>query len=541
VDNKLKADPLPIGAALTGACTAHDLRPQLTVSVEDFRGRRRAGREAAPVSSRDAAKKPSLHAVLITRGARKPLHKGIFSLRLLAVHAIVLVLSVRPLLAAELDWKALGEETAGVLTDLIRIDTQNPPGGETPAARVIARKLEAEGISAEVLESAPGRGNVHARLRGSGGARPIILLAHLDVVPADPSTWSVPPFAGERRDGYVYGRGALDAKGVAAIQLMTMIALKRSGQPLARDVILLATADEETGGRAGAGWITEHRPDLLGDAEYLLTEGDNIHEPQPGRYVVQVAVAEKTPCWVKLTAKGEGGHGSTPAAETAVTRLVRALEHVREYRSPIKVVPAVEDYFAAVAPLETPPLRDRLSHLAASLENPDFVSEFTHNARQNALVRNTMTPTVLQGSPKTNVIPDQASAHLDCRLLPGEDPKDFLATLRDVISDEQVQIDTLLSFPASSSDSKSALMTAIRALAQNDGAAVVPSVIPGFTDSHYFRAKGVASYGFVPFVLQQSDEKTVHGTDERVSVDNLTNGVRRLVGLLYALPPAPAK
>jgi acetylornithine deacetylase/succinyl-diaminopimelate desuccinylase-like protein len=188
-------------------------------------------------------------------------------------------------------------------------------------------------------------------------------------------------------------------------------------------------------------------------------------------------------------------------------------------------------------------LRDRLAHLTASLRNPDFAAEFTQNTRQNALVRNTMTPTVLQGSPKTNVIPDQASAHLDCRLLPGEDPKDFLAMLRDVIDDEQIQVETLLSFPASSSDSRSALMEAIHALARSElgGAPVVPSVIPGFTDSHYFRAKGVASYGFVPFVLQQSEEKTVHGTNERVSVDNLRDGVRRLFGLLHALPPAPAK
>lgn len=481
--------------------------------------------------------------MLITSRAGNPLEKGIFALRRMALHVIALVLVARPLLAADLDWKRLGDETAEVLSDLIRIDTQNPPGGETPAARAIARKLEAEGIPSEVLESSPGRGNVHARLKGSGGGRPIILLSHLDVVPADASSWRVPPFAGERREGYVYGRGALDAKGVAAIQLMATIALKRSGQPLARDVILLATADEETGGRAGAGWVTEQHTDLLGEAEYLLTEGDHIHEAEGGRRVVQVAVAEKTPCWVKLTAKGEGGHGSTPAPETAVTRLVRALGRVRDYRTPIKVVPAVEEYFAAVAPLEAPALREHLSHLSSSLEHPDFVAEFTRNARQNALVRNTLTPTVLLGSPKTNVIPDQASAHLDCRLLPGEDPKEFLATLRHVIDDEQVEVETLLSFPASSSDSRSGLMDAIRTLARDElgGAVVVPSVVPGFTDSHYFRAKGVASYGFVPFVLQQSEEKTVHGTNERVSLDNLRDGVRRLVGILRALPPVSAK
>jgi acetylornithine deacetylase/succinyl-diaminopimelate desuccinylase-like protein len=307
-------------------------------------------------------------------------------------------------------------------------------------------------------------------------------------------------------------------------------------------VILLASADEETGGQAGAGWITEQRPDLLGNAEYLLTEGDHIHEPQDGRLVVQVAVAEKTPCWVKVTAKGEGGHGSAPGPETAVTRLVRALGRLGDYQSPIKVVPVVEEYFAAVAPLEPPASRARLEHLGKALEDPAFVAEFTRSARQNALVRNTLTPTVLEGSRKTNVIPDQASAQLDCRLLPGEDPKEFVATLRRVIDDERVELETLLSFPASSSDSRSDLMEAIRALARRDlaGAPVVPSVITGFTDSHYFRAKGIASYGFVPFVLPPGEEKTVHGTNERVSVANLRDAVRRLVTLLRLLPPVAA-
>jgi acetylornithine deacetylase/succinyl-diaminopimelate desuccinylase-like protein len=379
-------------------------------------------------------------------------------------------------------------------------------------------------------------------VRGTGSARPIILLSHLDVVPADERAWRVPPFAGERRDGFVHGRGALDAKGVTAVQLMTVIALRRSGRPLARDAILLATADEETGGQAGAGWVTEQRPDLLGNAEYLLTEGDHIHERQAGRLVVQVAVAEKTPCWVKVTAKGEAGHGSAPGPETAVTRLVRALARLRDYRSPIKVVPAVEEYFAAVAPLQPPATRARLEQLGMALQDPAFVAEFTRNARQNALVRNTLTPTVLEGSRKTNVIPDQASAQLDCRLLPGEDPAAFVATLRRVIDDEQVELETLLSFPASSSGSRTDLMEAIRGLARRElaGAPVVPSVLTGFTDSHYFRAKGIVSYGFVPFVLQPSEEKTVHGTNERVSVANLRDAVRRMVTLLRLLPPVAA-
>jgi acetylornithine deacetylase/succinyl-diaminopimelate desuccinylase-like protein len=435
------------------------------------------------------------------------------------------------------DAPPIGEQTATLLVELIRIDTSNPPGNETPAARVMAARLAQAGVEAEVIESSPRRGNLWARLRGKGGGRPVILLSHLDVVPADAAAWREPPFAGIQRDGYVWGRGALDAKGVGAVQLMTLVSLARSGEPLDRDVILLATADEETGGRAGAGWIVEHRPDLLGDAEFLVTEGDHIHARPGGRRVVQVAVAEKTPCWVRLTARGPAGHGSTPPPDTAVTRLVAALDRIRGYRPPIQVVPAVEHYFAALATLEKDPLASHLADLRKALEDETFLADFTRNPRQNALVRNTITPTVLVGSAKTNVIPGEAHAELDCRLLPGQDPEDLLAKLRELVGTDQVSVDPLLSFPTSSSDPDSAFMRAVRSLAVHDleGAPVVPSVIPGFTDSHYFRVHGIASYGFVPFVLGEEDQKTVHGVDERVSAANLGAAVQHLTTLLRTL------
>jgi len=458
---------------------------------------------------------------------------SIFLLTLTAVaHGI-------PADAADLDWRRLGDEAADVLSDVIRIDTQNPPGGETAAANALARKLAAEGIAADVIESAPDRGNLHARLAGSGRGRPIILLAHLDVVPADPRGWRVPPFSGSREHGYVYGRGSLDAKGVAVAELMTLVALKRAGETPVRDIIFLATADEEAGGKEGAGWIVEHRPDLLQDAEYVLTEGDHIRVGPGGRKIVQVAVAEKTPCWVKLTERGEAGHGAVPPPQTAVTRLVRALDKLRRYRTAVRVVRPVEEYFAAIAALDRRPESTRLAHLGEALEDPAFFADFTRDPRQNALIRNTITPTVVQAGLKTNVIPDEASAQLDCRLLPGERPADFLALLRDVIADENVRVEPLLSFPASSSDAHSGLVDAIRRMAATElgGAPVIPSVIAGFTDSHYFREHGIASYGFLPFVLSEEDERTVHGVNERISVENLRDGIRRLVALVRVLPP----
>jgi acetylornithine deacetylase/succinyl-diaminopimelate desuccinylase-like protein len=451
----------------------------------------------------------------------------------------VLALLLRTALAAaEDDSAALGEETARVLETLIGIDTSNPPGGETAAARALARVLEAEGIATRIVESAPGRGNLHARLPGRGTGRPIILLSHLDVVPADPAGWVAPPFAAERRGAAIYGRGALDAKGVAAVHAMALVAIKRSGRPLDRDVILLATADEETGGRAGAGWLVRERPDLLGDAEYLLTEGDHIHRRGDGRTVVQVAVAEKTPCWLQLTATGPGGHGSTPAPETAVTRLVRALDRLARHETPLRVVPAVREYFAALGRLEAGPLAARLADLETALADPAFRAEFLRSPRQNALVRNTITPTVLSASAKINIVPPEAKAELDCRLLPGEKPETFHASLRAVVADDGIRFSPLLSFPAASSDSASPVVDAIRALAATalGGAPVVPSVIPGFTDSHYFRDRGIASYGFVPFVLTEDEARTIHATNEHVSLENLRRAPERMVAILRGIP-----
>jgi acetylornithine deacetylase/succinyl-diaminopimelate desuccinylase-like protein len=439
--------------------------------------------------------------------------------------------------AADLDWKALGNETADLLASLIRVDTTNPPGNETPAAELLRRKLADVGIDAKIIESAPRRGNLYARLAGAGSARPIVLLAHLDVVPAEASRWSVPPFGGDRRDGFVYGRGALDAKGVAAVQAMAVVALARSAESLPRDVILLATAGEETGGQMGAGWLVDHRPDLVSGAEYLLTEGDHIHLRASGS-LVQVDVAEKTPYWVRLVARGEAGHGSAPAPDTAVTRLVHALDRIVAAPSPIIVTTSVQDYFSALAPLEREPLRTQLAHLATSLHNPAFRTEFLANHRQSALVHNTVTPTVLDGSTATNVIPAEASAQLDCRLLPGADPGAFEAGLERAIGDPEVKIEPLLAFASTASPGDSGLVRAVRAMADADlqGAPVVPSVITGFTDSHWFRALGIASYGFVPFVLDEQDQRTVHGIDERVSTENLAQGVRRLLLVLRALP-----
>jgi acetylornithine deacetylase/succinyl-diaminopimelate desuccinylase-like protein len=452
------------------------------------------------------------------------------------VVAAVLVIAPALSLAADIDWNDVERQAAAFLSAYIQIDTSNPPGNETAAAHFLAARFRNAGIDAEVYEAQPGRGSVLARLKGSGGARPIILLNHLDVVPATAGDWELPPFAGTVRDGYVYGRGALDCKGPGTVAAMALLLLQQHGVSLKRDVIFLGTADEEAGGKLGAGWMVAQHFDKLGNAEFVLNEGGEIRILPNGRRAAEVAVAEKTPCWLRLTTTGPAGHGSAPKAETAVTRLIRALDRIRRYQPEIRVVPEVAAYYAALGEIEDGPRRAAYRNLPAALKGERFRKEFLATPRDAALVRNTITPTVLHASQKTNVIPPTAAAELDCRLLPGENPERFVATLKTVVADPAVSIDVLLNFPPSASATDTPLFNAIRAVTTREQIALVPSVLRGFTDSHYFREKGIVSYGFVPFELTPEEADRMHGLNERVSTANLREATRRLVELLQELP-----
>jgi acetylornithine deacetylase/succinyl-diaminopimelate desuccinylase-like protein len=438
---------------------------------------------------------------------------------------------------AEVDWEALGAEATAMLRDYVRIDTSNPPGNEIAAARFLAERFAAEGIESRILESEPGRASILARLPGSGGGRPIVLLNHLDTVGADPRQWTHPPFDGVVADGYLYGRGAIDCKGMAVVEAMAMIALARAGEPLARDILFLGTAGEETGGELGAGWFVDNHLELLGGADLMLNEGGHGRRLDDGTVVYEVGVVEKTPLWLKLTAKGPPGHGSTPRGTSAVERLVRALERVRTRPREIRVVPEVAAYYRALAELQPEALRQRYMNLAAALEKEPFREQFLARPEDAALVQSTISITVLDGSDKTNVVPAQASAELDCRLLPDERPEHFIADLRSLIGDDRIEIETLLELPPSSSGTDTALYRAIEAVAREDGAAVVPNVLRGFTDSHYFRSAGIAVYGFVPVIVTDEETRRLHGVDERAPVAELGAGARRLVRILRVLDP----
>lgn len=440
-----------------------------------------------------------------------------------------------PMLAAELDWDAISGEATAMLRDYVRVDTSNPPGDEIEAARFLAARFSAEGIEYQIFESEPGRASIIARLPGSGGERPIVLLNHLDTVGADQAAWSHPTHAGEVEAGYLYGRGAIDCKGMAVVEAMAMFAIARSGQPIDRDIVFLGTADEETGGALGAGWFVENHGELLRGAEFVLNEGGHGRVLDDGALVYEVGVVEKTPFWLRLTTRGEPGHGSTPRGVSAVARLVRALEKVRTMRHEIRVVPEVAAYYKALAPRQSERLRSRYLNLAESLEDESFRAEFLARPEDAALVQSTVSITVLKGSDKTNVVPARASAELDCRLLPDESPEKFLDELRSAVDDDEVEIAAILDLPPSSSAIGTDLYRAIEAMAASENAAVVPNVLRGFTDSHFFREKGIVAYGFVPVVLTDEDTHREHGADERMPVRELGAGTKRLVQVLRGL------
>ncbi len=429
------------------------------------------------------------------------------------------------------DWAALGQETAELLSLYIQAGGKNPPGGETAAAAPLMAKLDAEGIPYELWEPVPGRGNLIAHLEG-GDQPPLCLLSHLDVVPAEADRWSVDPFGGAIQDGYVWGRGALDMKGMGAMELMAMVQLKRSGVRLDRDVILVAVADEEVD-NAGVQQVMA-RWDELG-CSHVLNEGglglrDLLFE---GANLYAISVGEKGVLWLRMTAEGQPGHGSTPRPDEAPERLLRALDALRERETELSWHPAMLELFDAVGQRRSGMERFVLTHpwwTRRLLEGT-----LTDNPLTHAVLVDTVHLTGLEGANEPNVVPSKASALLDCRLLPGTDPQDLLDELIARVDDPQVSFEVLQSVPAQVSAWRDDPLYA--ALVNNleladPTAAVGPAISPGFTDSIYLRSLGVTAYGMVPILITAEDAATMHGDDERVAVAELGRGVRVLVGTI---------
>jgi acetylornithine deacetylase/succinyl-diaminopimelate desuccinylase-like protein len=436
------------------------------------------------------------------------------------------------------------KEALAMLQSYLRVDTTNPPGNERLAADFFHEILDREGIENRVYGMGEGRANILARLPGRGLGRPILLLNHLDVVPADPERWSVPPFSGDVRDGYVWGRGATDMKGTAVCQLMTLLLLKRSGAVLDRDVLFLGTADEEEGKENGVAEMVErHRADLR-DPEFCLTEGNTI-TVEDGRVVSwDVAVTEKAPLWLKVVSSGKAGHASIPEPDGAVARLVRALDRVLAYEPPIRLIPAVDHYFRQLALREKGDLARALADPSAALRDAPLRALLVEDPQRNADLRTTISITGLSGSEKINVIPAEATASLDCRLLPGDDPRRFLAKLKEVVGDDALRWEVLLSETATESPIDTGLFRAIERARDrfSPGVPVLTPPLTSSTDASRLRQIGVVVYGFEPFALSEDDDRS-HGDDERLSVDNLRFGLEvtyAIVSDVAGARPGPA-
>lgn len=433
------------------------------------------------------------------------------------------------------DWTTVEAETLAKLQKLISFDTTNPPGNELPLAEYIIEELERAGIENRLLMPLPKRATVYARLRGNGTRRPVMLLAHMDVVGVERDKWSCDPFGGVVRDGYLYGRGAIDDKGMLAANLMTMLTLKREiidrGGILNRDVIFLATADEETGGACGMRWLVDAHRDLL-DVEFVINEGGRTRLIEGGKRYLAIQTAEKISHMVTVTARGPAGHAAIPLEGNAIFALGRALSRIGEYREPVTLTTTTRRFFGNLSKVW--PDADQGRAMA------DLVSDDADRSARgastlskipvfNAVIRNGISATKLTGGVAGNVIPAEASAVLNVRTIPGNRIEDVIERLRACVGDEGIAF-TIAAHtdesPGSNPDSP--MFDAIASAAQelDPEITVVPYLSTGGTDSAQLRRIGIDCYGILPFPMEQSDEERMHGHDERVPVASLHFGMR---------------
>jgi acetylornithine deacetylase/succinyl-diaminopimelate desuccinylase-like protein len=436
-----------------------------------------------------------------------------------------------------MNWDQLSDEAIHHLQEYLRIDTVNPPGNEIQGVKFFKKIFDAETIPCQIFEPSPGRGNLLATLKGNGKKRPVLLLNHMDVVPVEKERWSVDPFAGIIEDGYLYGRGALDDKSMGIVEMMVLLILKREKIPLERDVLFFATADEETGGNWGVEWAVENIPSLR-EAQYALNEGGYVvlnDEGVADRY--EISSGQKVLFQLQLKAKGTSGHGSMPRPDNPNVKLVQALEKVTKWETPYNLLPMVKEYFLKMAPKQPPDEKPFFEDIEKGLRNPAFCKRLTSNPIYNAMLRDTISLTILQGGSKVNVIPSESTATLDCRLIPGSSKENFLKEIKKRLGDE-VEVEGISesrSLPPSPFDTD--LFQAIQTFAAktDPGCPVVPQLLPGATDSRLLREKGIITYDFCPFRLTEKEMMIIHGNDERIALENLRFGMKMLVEVVKGI------
>ena len=431
------------------------------------------------------------------------------------------------------DTLALALEAQNWLVDLIKINTTNPPGNEQAAAKYIAGVLAKEGIPADILDLAPGRSAVVARLRSSAVADPsraLLLVAHMDVVGVDRSKWSVDPFGGVIKDGYIWGRGSLDDKSMLAANLAAFIALKRGNIHINRDVIFLGTADEEQFGDSSIKMVIAKYWDKIA-AGFAINEGGKVVLGKDGKVqYVALQAAEKVSVNVGLTVTGKGGHASTPTKDNPVVHLAAAVDKIGNYNTPVRLTSIVRRYFEALAPLED----EETSKWMRVIDTPDrgehaqrFLAEA--NPMWNSMIRDTIAPTIMQAGFRGNVIPSEAHAVLNIRLLPGD-------TIDVLVNDPQVHFEIApeggLAAPNSSLENDFFILITRTCAQEFGGVPVIPFMSTGATDSAQLRLHNVQAYGLRPFPISEADDARVHGDEERLPLASFPKGVDLIVRIV---------
>jgi acetylornithine deacetylase/succinyl-diaminopimelate desuccinylase-like protein len=416
-------------------------------------------------------------------------------------------------------------ETVELLRDFLRIDTTNPPGNEEKAALFIKEVLRKEGLSSEIYQAVEGRSNILSRIKGKLDGKPVILLGHIDVVPAKREEWTSDPFAAEVKDGFIVGRGAIDMKGQVICQLASFIELARAGVTPKRDIIFLATCDEEVGGSHGVEFMLDKVPELK-DASFVLSEGGNIFD-ENGSVHAQISVTEKKLSQFILKASGQGGHGSMPHGDNANEKIVAAAQRILSYKWPLKAMPVTSAYLDGV--LEDQYVGNaKFPGLRKALQSKKWKSYLESNEIYNAILRNTVTLTILEGGEKVNVIPSESCAYFDSRLLPAETHERFFAKIKK-LAGNGVAIERIAeNIPAPGPSRYNTLFfqgikEAIRSVKGN--IPVLPFITTGATDMRYFRDLGIPSYGFFPVTLTKEEHMRMHGKDERISLANISEGL----------------
>jgi acetylornithine deacetylase/succinyl-diaminopimelate desuccinylase-like protein len=433
-----------------------------------------------------------------------------------------------------INWQEVGEETITHLRGLLRLDTRNPPGNEVRAAEYLHTLFEAEGLSGEIVGPSMERGTFIARLKGDGSAPPLLLMSHTDVVAVEPERWTHDPFSADIADGFIYGRGALDMKQMVTMEAMTMLLLKRAGVRLKRDVIYMAAADEECGGHEGAGWVVENYPELI-QAEYALNEGGGSGFEINSRRYYPVQTAEKGTVRFRIRTHGRPGHGSIPHDENAILKLAAILAKFAPDLLPVHFTNTLRGYITGIASTQPSNIAQALHAVLTDETTADAAVdrlplEEALRERIHAMLRNTVTPTVLKAGSQINVIPSEAEALIDGRNLPGWTPDMVLEEFRAVLGNE-AEIAFLDPSTPLEADLQSPLFNSIKdVLKEHDPeATAIPYLQTGGTDAKHVTKLGTKVYGFAPGLYAGAGEgRRVHSHDERVSVRSLQWGVRVL-------------